>query len=244
MDQAGHLDRLERSLKALNMRMPMARAALAAVLRETLRRNRLRDGVLYLQVTRGAHRRDHPIPAGAQSTLIITARPINLAAIDKRRAEGVAVVTRPDIRWGRCDIKTTGLLPNVLAKTDARKAGAFEAWLVDEKGFVTEGASANAWIVTRDNVLITRDLSPHILAGVTRAGVLAVLDKTNITLAERAFTPAEAYEAGEAFVTSASGGVMPVVKIDGHVIGDGRPGPAAQRIQSLYKEFARHNAGL
>jgi len=240
MDEEGHLDRLERSLAALAINMPMGRQPLRAVMRETIRRNRLKNGMLYLQVTRGSHKRDHPMPAAHRSTLIMTARPINIAAVEKRRLDGIAVVTAPDIRWGRCDIKTTGLLANVMAKTHARKAGAFEAWLIDGHGFVTEGASTNAWIVTEEGVLVTRHLSPNILAGVTRLGVLNALALEGFNaIEERAFTLEEAYAAREAFVTSASGGVLPVISIDGRRVGEGAPGAATRRIHRLYAEFAR-----
>ncbi|HEX3483970.1 MAG TPA: D-amino-acid transaminase [Micropepsaceae bacterium] len=240
MDEQGHLDRLERSLGALAIQMPMGREPLRAVMREMIRRNRLKNGMLYLQITRGAHRRDHPMPVVHRSSLIMTARPISIAAVEKRRAEGIAVVTLPDIRWGRCDIKTTGLLPNVMAKTEARKMGAFEAWLVDRDGRVTEGASTNAWIVTDDGVLVTRNVSSNILAGVTRLGVLNALAREGFNaIEERAFTVAEATVAREAFVTSASGGVLPVTSIDGHRVGDGKSGAATRRIHRLYAAFAR-----
>jgi D-alanine transaminase len=240
MDEEGHLDRLERSLGAIEMRMPLARGALKIVMREMIRRNRLKDGLLYLQVTRGAHKRDHPFPKSHRSTLIMTARPVNMAAVEKRRAEGIAVVTLPDIRWGRCDIKVTGLLPNVMAKSQARKLGAFEAWLVDRDGFITEGSSTNAWIVTGEGVLVTRKLSNSILAGVTRLGVLAALAREGFNaIEERAFTAEEAYAAREAFMTSASGGVIPIVTIDGRTVGNGKPGAATQRVHALYSEFAR-----
>ena len=239
LDEVGHLDRLERSLRELAIPMPMGRGALMVVMREVMRRNRLKDGLIYLQVTRGAYRRDHAIPSFAKPSLIITARSIDPKSYDKRRAEGISVVTLKDIRWGRCDIKTTGLLPNVLAKTQARKGGAYEAWLVDEKGFVTEGASTNAWIVTKNDVLVTRDLKANILAGVTRKGVLAALSHHGINaIEERAFTLKEASDASEAFITSASGGVIPVVRIDGHTIGAGKPGPMAARVHSLYREMS------
>jgi D-alanine transaminase len=240
MDEEGHLDRLGRSLGALAIQMPMGREPLRLVMRETIRKNRLRNGLLYLQVTRGAHRRDHPMPAAHKSTLIMTARPVNVGAVEKRRADGIAVVTSADMRWGRCDIKTTGLLANVMAKTEARKLGAFEAWLVDRDGLVSEGASTNAWIVTEEGVLVTRNLSQNILAGVTRLGVLNALAQEGFhALEERAFTVEEAYAAREAFVTSASGGVLPVISIDGHRIGEGRPGATTRRIHTLYAEFAR-----
>ena len=239
LDETGHLDRLERSLKELAIPMPMGRAALMAVMREVMRRNRLRDGLIYLQVTRGAYRRDHAIPQTVRPSLIITARSLDPKTYDKRRADGISVVTVKENRWGRCDIKTTGLLPNVLAKTEARKAGAYEAWFVDPQGFVTEGSSTNAWIVTRKDVLVTRDLKANILAGVTRKGVLAALSHHGINaIEERAFTLKEATEASEAFITSASGGVIPVVIIDGHAIGTGTPGPMASRIHALYRDMS------
>ena len=240
MDEEGHLDRLERSLGAIEMHVPLARGALKIVMREMIRRNRLKDGLLYLQVTRGAHRRDHPFPKSYRSTLIMTARSVNMAAVEKRRAEGIAIVTLPDIRWGRCDIKVTGLLPNIMAKSQARKLGAFEAWLVDRDRFITEGTSTNAWIVTGEGVLVTRKLSQNILAGVTRLGVLAALAREGFNaIEERAFSVEEAYAAREAFMTSASGGVIPVVSIDGRTIGNGSPGASTQRIHALYSEFAR-----
>jgi len=243
MDEEEHLDRLARSLAALDMAMPMKRGALKLVLREMLRRNRLKDGLVYLQVTRGAHRRDHLIPAGARSSLIITARAVSTAAVEKRRAQGIAVVTMSDLRWGRCDIKSTALLPNIMAKTEARRQGGFEAWLVDRDGFVTEGGSTNAWIVTGEGVLVTRNLSRNILAGVTRVGVLAALARQGFNaVEERAFTVDEAKAAREAFVTSASGGVIPVVSIDGRNIGDGTPGTLTRRVHALYSEFAAEAA--
>jgi len=243
MDEQGHLDRLERSLGALGINMPIARGALQVVMREMIRRNRLSNALLYLQVTRGAHKRDHPMPAAHRSTLIMTVRPFNIATVEKRRAEGVAVITLPDIRWGRCDIKTTGLLPNTMAKTEARKRGAFEAWMLDSDGNITEGASTNAWIVTGEGVLVTRSLSPRILAGVTRLGVLNALAREGFNaIEERAFTLKEALAAREAFVTSASGGVLPVVSIDGQAIGDGRPGPTTRRVHALYAELSQAEA--
>ncbi|MBV9692105.1 MAG: aminotransferase class IV, partial [Alphaproteobacteria bacterium] len=166
-DEEEHLDRMERSLRELAIAMPMGRAALKLVMRELLRRNGVKEGLLYLQVTRGATKRDHPIPdRQTRPTLILTARPYGFEGAERRAAAGVAVVTRPDLRWGRCDIKTTQLLANLLAKTDARRGGAYEAWLVDREGFVTEGSSTTAWIVDKDGRIVTRTLSNAILPGV------------------------------------------------------------------------------
>src|SRR4051794_21986117 len=169
------MDRLERSLKELRIAMPMPRNALGIVFRETVARNRVRDGIVYLQVTRGAARRDHAFPPpGTAPTVVVSARAIDLAKENAKAAKGVGVVTRPDIRWGRCDIKTVGLLPNVLARQAAREAGAYEAWLVDADGQVTEGAASNAWIVDADGRLRTRDTGANILRGVTRKTLIGL----------------------------------------------------------------------
>jgi D-alanine transaminase len=243
IDEQGHTERLGRSLNALQMEMPMQPAALGIIMRELVRRNRLRNGLIYLQVTRGAYRRDHVIPANPRLSVMMTARSMDVAAVEKRRSEGIAVVTLPDLRWGRCDIKTTGLLANTLAKSEARKRGAFEAWLVDSDFLITEGTSANAWIVTRDGVLVTRNLSHNILAGVTRAGVLtAIKSATGLRVEQRPFSVDEALTAKEAFITSASGGVIPVVSIDGKVLGDGKPGAVARKVHELYSRLTAATA--
>ena len=234
MDEEEHLDRLERSLGEIEMAMPMPRRALKLVMRELVRRNRLRDGLLYLQVTRGATRRDHPIPKiSPRPTLILTTRAMDPEEFGKRRRDGVAVITRPDERWGRCDIKTVQLLPNLLAKTAARRAGAYEAWLVDDKGQVTEGSSTTAWIVDAKGQLRTRDLSHAILPGVTRRVVLEAAAAAQLPVALKSFSVEEARAAREAFISSATG-VMPVVAIDGNQVGDGKPGPLTRRVQELY----------
>jgi D-alanine transaminase len=235
LDEEEHLDRLERSLGEIAMAMPMGRAALKTVMGELVRRNAIADGIVYLQVTRGAVRRDHPIPDHPpRPTLILTARSTDPAAIERRHAEGIAVILRPDERWGRCDIKTTQLLANLMAKTEAKKQGAFEAWLVDHEGFVTEGTSTNAWIVDGAGRAITRELSHAILPGVTRRVILEAAAEAQIPVIERRFTPQEALEAREAFLTSATGAAVPVVRIEGKPVGDGTPGPLTRRIMALY----------
>lgn len=242
-DEEGHLDRLERSLGEIAIAMPMARVALKLVMRELIRRNRIRDGLLYLQVSRGAVKRDHPIPAIVpRPTLILTARPYDFAGAEARAAGGVAVVTQPDLRWGRCDIKTTQLLANLLAKTKARKVGAYEAWLVDDDGFVTEGASTTAWIVDRDGQIVTRALSNAILPGVTRRVIMEAAAEAQMLIVERAFTPDDAKSAREAFISSAANAATPITTIDGVQIGDGNPGPLSQRIAELYLEMSRRGA--
>jgi D-alanine transaminase len=234
IDQEEHLDRLVRSLGEIGMAMPMPRRVLALVMHELVRRNRARTGLLYLQVTRGAARRDHPIPAEElRPTLIMTVRELDAAGIARRQEEGIKVITRPDERWARCDIKTTQLLPNLLAKTEARKVGAYEAWLFDDDGFVTEGSSTNAWIVDTEGRLTTRQLSHEILPGVTRRVILEAAAEAQLRVFERKFTPGEASGAREAFISSATG-VIPVIAIDGNAIGDGQPGPITKRVQQLY----------
>jgi D-alanine transaminase len=242
-DEEEHLDRLERSVGEIRIAMPMGRAALKLVMRELIRRNRIRDGLLYLQVSRGAVKRDHPIPdIVPRPTLILTARPYDFAGAEKRAEGGVAVVTQPDLRWGRCDIKTTQLLANLLAKTEARKAGAYEAWLVDENGFVTEGASTTAWIVDKDGQIVTRALSSAILPGVTRRMIMEAAAGAQMPIIERAFTPDEAKSAREAFISSAANAATPITSIDGARIGDGKPGPLSRRITELYLRMSGQRA--
>jgi len=242
-DEEEHLDRLERSLREIEMAMPMGRAALKLIFREMVRRNRVRDGLLYLQATRGAVHRDHPIPAVVpRTTLIITAHSLDPAPFAKRREEGLAVITLRDERWGRCDIKTTQLLANLIAKTAARRQGAYEAWLVDREGVVTEGASTTAWIVDKDGRLVTRPLSESILPGVTRRVILDVAHKAQMPVVEHGFTPVEAEKAREAFISSATG-VFPVIAIDGKRVGEGKPGPVTKRIQELYARNATMREG-
>jgi D-alanine transaminase len=242
-DPDGHFDRLERSLRELRIPQPMSRAALKLALQETLRRNRVDDGFLYLQISRGQAPRDHAFPKGeVRPTVVATAKPIDYAAEEAKAAKGVAVLTQPDIRWGRCDIKTVGLLPNVLAKQAARETGAYEAWLVDADGLVTEGASTNAWIVDASGRLITRSTEANILRGVTRLNLIALARSLQIPVEERAFTVAEAQGAAEAFLTAASAFLTPVVRIDGQPVGEGRPGPVAMRLRAHYIAEARRSA--
>jgi D-alanine transaminase len=216
----------------------MSAAALSVVMHETVRRNRVRDGIVYLQITRGVARRDFPFPAaGTRPSVIVTARSNDLARLEQAAAEGIAVITVPDIRWQRVDIKSVALLPNVLAKEIARDRGAREAWMVDAKGRVTEGASSNAWIVSRDGILVTHPLGRDILPGITRSVVIDVAKAQGLAFEERAFTVEEAYAAREAFVTSASQIVMPVVSIDGRPVANGAPGLVAA---ALRRDYHRH----
>jgi D-alanine transaminase len=234
-DAEGHFARLERSLGELSIPMPMSRAALTVALRETVRRNRVRHGIVYLQVTRGVARRDHAFPIPPVSpTVVITARSTSAAAAEARAQKGVGVITLPETRWARCDIKTVDLLPNVLAKQAARQAGAFEAWFVDEEGLVTEGASSNAWIVDKDGVLRTRDIGANILRGVTRLSLIDVAREAGYRVEERPFTVEEAMQAREAFLTGAGALVMPIVSIDGRPVANGHPGEVARTLRAAY----------
>ena len=239
VDETRHMERLERSLGELRIVMPMSRPALGLVMREVVRRNRVRIGLLYLQVTRGTAPRDFPFPGSdVTPTLVCLARRVDDAKRAARAAQGIAVKTMADIRWGRCDIKTVMLLPAVLAKEAAADAGAQEAWLVDSDGFVTEGASSNAWIVDNTGTLITRPTGNAILPGVTRRTLLDLLRREEIPLVERPFRVEEALNAREAFITSASGTVMPVVAINMVAIGEGRPGALTLRLRSIFHQIA------
>ncbi|MDB5434514.1 MAG: D-alanine aminotransferase [Phenylobacterium sp.] len=242
-DAEGHFARLERSLSELAIPMPMTRAALTLVLKETVRRNRIREGLLYLQVSRGVAPRDHAFPnPPVRPAVIMTVSATDRVASEARAAKGVSVVTTPETRWGRCDIKTVNLLPNALAKQKARAAGAAEAWFVDELGFITEGASSNAWIVDGDGRLRTRDTNANILRGITRGSLLEVIRREGLEVDERPFTPADAVAAKEAFITGAGTLVLPVIAVDGKPVGEGKPGPVAARLRRLYIEQAKASA--
>lgn len=239
VDERRHMARLDRSLRELRIVRPMSAAALALVTRETIRRNRVRDGIVYLQITRGTARRDFPFPAaGTRPSVIVTARGNDLARLEQAAADGIAVITVPDLRWRRVDIKSVALLPNVLAKQTARDQDAREAWMVDAQGYVTEGASSNAWIVSRDGALVTRPLGRDILPGITRSVVIDVARAQGLSFEERAFTVEEAYAAREAFVTSASQIVMPVVRIDGRPVANGAPGLISAALRRDYHRYA------
>ena len=238
IDERRHMARLERSLAELRIEPPMSKAALGLVMRETIARNRVHDGIVYVQITRGVARRDFAFPPGVKPSLVITARHNDPVKLEQLAAEGVAVVTVPDIRWGRVDIKSVSLLPNVLAKQAAREKGAREAWLVDGQGRVTEGASSNAWIVAGDGKIVTHPLGCDILSGITRSVVLDVIKGQGLIVEERTFTVEEAYAAREAFITSASQTVVPVVTIDGRPVGNGAPGLIAAALRRDFHRYA------
>ncbi|MEE2691694.1 MAG: D-amino-acid transaminase [Pseudomonadota bacterium] len=233
-DEEGHLARFDRSLKELQIARPMSDAALRNVMRQIVRRNRLTNALVYIQVTRGVAPRNHPFPTeGTPPSIVITAKRVDLEKYDRLAKKGVAVVTAPDIRWGRVDIKSVSLLPNVLARQAAARAGASEAWLV-RNGRVTEGSASNAWIVNDAGEVVTHPLTNEILGGITRATVIKCAEELQIKIVERAFSLDEALAAKEAFLTSATNLVMPIVAIDGKKIGGGAPGPVATRLREAY----------
>jgi D-alanine transaminase len=239
IDERRHLDRLERSLGELRIRMPVSRAALGVILHEVVARNRISYGTVYLQITRGVAKRDHAFPVGGIApSLVVTARRLDKARNEALAANGIAVISVAENRWGRVDIKTVGLLPNVLARQAAIEQGARDAWFVDKAGFVTEASSANAWIVTDAGKLVTRHADHAILHGITRAVVLDAVKERNIAVEQRGFTLEEAYKAREAFITSASQIVLPVVSINGQPIGTGKPGPVARALRGAFHQYA------
>jgi D-alanine transaminase len=238
VDEDPHLDRLERSLDELRIDMPMSRAALKLVSRELMRRNGLSNGFLYMQVTRGVAPRDHKFPKAAKPALVMTTRQMK-APSAQTLADGVGVITVPDIRWKRCDIKSVSLLPNVLGKQEAVEAGAYEAWMIDPEGRITEGTSTNAWIVTQDNELVTRNASSAILNGITRVRLLKLAEAQGIVFKERPFTVDEARGAREAFITSSTNFVMPVTRIDGEPVSNGHPGLLTCKLREIYESFVQ-----
>ncbi len=234
VDEDRHLGRLDRSLGELRLAAPVSGQPLKFIMREIIRRNRVRDGKVYLQITRGVAPRDHPFPAGAESSLVVYALPVPQPD-PETGLKGISVITVPDIRWRRCDIKSISLLPNVLAKQSALDSGAGDAWLVDDDGVITEGSAANAWIVTRDGELVTRHLDNFILGGITRIAVIELAEKAGVRLVERAFGVEEAKQAKEAFLTSSTSYVKPVVAIDDTVIGNGEAGEVTRGLYHAYE---------
>ena len=236
VDEGAHLDRLERSLRELRIAMPVARATLKLISRELMRRNDLTQGMLYMQVTRGVAPRDHKFPATARPALVMTTRQTKPHG-EALLTQGIKVITVPDIRWQRCDIKSTSLLPNVLAKQQASEAGAYEAWQVDGEGYVTEGSSTNAWIVNAEGKVVTRDVGHAILNGITRITLLKQIREAGLELEERAFTLEEAKAAREAFLTSSTSFVLPIVAIDETPVGNGHPGILCGKLRARYLDY-------
>jgi D-alanine transaminase len=239
IDERLHMQRLARSLSELAIRWPMREGALGVILREVVRRNRVRDGIVYLQVTRGVAARNHAFPSpDVAPGIVVTAKSLSRATAEARAAAGVAVITVPENRWARVDIKTISLLPNALAKQKAKEAGAFEAWFVDAGGFVTEGSSTNAWIVTGEGALVTHPADIGILRGITRTVIFTLARREGLVIEERRFKLAEALAAREAFLTAATAIVTPIVAIDGIRIGSGTPGEIALKLRARFHTWA------
>jgi D-alanine transaminase len=238
VDMKRHLDRLDRSLRELSIAWPINRAAMEIVIMEVIRRNRVKNGLVYLQVTRGVASRDFLFPTGTRPSVVVTARKVDPAAAAKRAENGIKVITVPENRWDRVDIKSVGLLPNVLAKQKASEAGAQEAWFIDADGTVKEGGSSNAWIVTGDGALVTRPAEHGILRGITRTTLLDVAAKLGLRVEERGFTVAEAKAAREAFISSATTIAMPVVAIDGAPVANGHPGSVVLSLRQAFFDIA------
>ncbi len=235
VDLTRHLDRLGRSLSELRIDWPMTRAALVHVIREVIRRNRVRNGLFYMQVTRGVARRDHVFPvAETRPSIVVTAKRTDAAAIARKTTHGIAAITVPENRWDRVDIKSVGLLPNVLARQKAKEEGAQEAIFVDADGTVKEGAATNVWIVDRDGNLRTRPAEHGILKGITRTTLMDVAVPLGLKIEERAFSVEEMLAAREVFITAATSICFPVVSVDGKPIGNGHPGSIAQNIREAF----------
>ena len=241
VDEQGHIDRLAYSMGELGMELPKSPATISLLIRELIRLNGLTDGLVYMQVSRGIAPRDHLIPRNLSQTFVMNTRQVDLTAKPSIK-EGVDVITVRDIRWGRCDIKTTQLLANCLVKSEAIHAGADEAWMVDENNFVTEGSSSNAWIITDDQVLVTRPPTHDILNGITRQTIIDIAMQNNVVFEERAFSPEEAKNAAEAFFTSATSLATPVLSIDGVKIGGGVIGPITKILQDQYLRYAQQTS--
>ncbi len=232
VDGALHLKRLERSLRELEIAMPMSHAAMAMVIRELISRNNKDDGGLYIQITRGVAKRDHGFPKKVSPAVVMTVCGAKLPT-DKQVKDGVAVVTQADIRWGRRDIKSISLLPNILAKQKAIEAGAREAWLVDGD-IISEGSASNSYIVSKAGQLITHPANEFILGGITREVVLELAKNSGVPVAERAFTMSDVKNAAEAFLTSTSANVLPVTSVNGKPVGNGKVGPVTRKLAQLY----------
>ena len=241
-DADAHLNRLERSMNELGFPPHYSAHEYLPILKILLRNNKLEEGLIYIQVTRGMADRSFDFPKDADPSVVMFTQNVKIAD-NPKALKGIAVITLPDIRWQRCDIKTVALLPACLAKAEAARQGADDAWMLDADGFITEGSSNNAYILTKDGKLITRNLSNAILHGITRVSTTALAAQSNINVEERPFTIEEAENAQEAFYTSASAFVMPVVKINGKQIGDGKPGPSTIKLRELVIEAARKSAG-
>jgi len=239
IDEKRHFERLAYSLAQLQIAPPLRHGALAIVVREVMARNKVENGYIYVQVTRGVAPRDHNFPCPAvRPSLVVTGRQVDPEKGELIARKGVSVITTPDLRWKRVDIKSISLLPNVLARQLAKESGAYEAWFIDSSGMVTEGAASNAWIIGENGTIVTRHLDHSILRGITRTTLFEIIAAQGLRLAERKFSLDEALAAQEAFITGATTLIMPVVCIDGKNIGSGIPGPTTLKLRAIFHDIA------
>jgi D-alanine transaminase len=243
VDLTRHLDRLNRSLAELRMDWPMDRKALVLVIRHVLKKNRVKNGLFYIQVTRGVARRDFVFPAkGTKPSLVITARSTSPAVIAAKNTNGIKAITVRENRWDRVDVKSTGLLPNALARQSAKEQGAAEAIFVDGDGMVKEGAASNVWMVDQDGTLLTRPADHGILRGITRTTLMDVAAKLGITIREEVFSVEKMKAAREVFITAATSICFPVVQVDDQAIANGHPGSVSQKIREAFFDIAEKTA--
>jgi D-alanine transaminase len=243
IDEKRHFERLAYSLGELQIAAPLRPGTLAVVVREIVARNRVQDGFVYVQVTRGVAPRDHLFPQiPVRPNLVVTARPVDPENGEIKARKGIGVISTPDLRWKRVDIKSIGLLPNVLARQLASESGAYEAWFVDPEGMVTEGAASNAWIVSKAGTIITSPPDHSILRGITRTTLIEIIAAEGLKLEQRKFSLEEAFTAREAFITGATSLIMPVVRIDGRAVGAGNPGPVTTRLRAIFHDFAARSS--
>ncbi len=239
-DETLHYERLDASLAMLDIPAPMNRAALKMVVRETIRKNRLKAAIIYIQISRGIAPREHSYHAGLKPVLVVTARPLDTSRRQQIHKQGIAVISVPDQRWARCDIKSIALLPNILARQSALKQGAQEAWQVNSAGFITEGAATNAWMIDKQNRLYTHPANAAILNGIMRRTILNLAKEAGLQLVEQAFSTAQAQRAAECFATASTMSIFPVVSLDGKKIGDGKIGRhTAQLIAACERAYAQ-----
>jgi D-alanine transaminase len=234
LDESGHFTRLERSLSELSINNIFKPNILKIIFRELMRRNRIKDGIIYLQISRGTQLRDHAYEKNLIPNIIITARPKNFGKLNERALKGFSIKTTQDIRWGRVDIKTTNLLPNVIAKQNALDEGFDDVWFIDNNQNITEGSAQNAWIITFDDEIITRPLSNNILSGITRASVIELIKRLGLKFIEREFSLSELENAKEAFITSATSFVTPIISVNNISINNGQIGEISQKLRSEY----------
>jgi D-alanine transaminase len=237
VDAKEHLDRLNYSLKELHISAPLTQVALHHIIGEVIRRNRLKRGMVYIQMTRGVAERNHPFPKNCKASLVVTCRYFDQVQFMSRKAKGIKVITMPDLRWGRPDIKSIALLPNVLGKQQALESGAYDALLINQEGYITESNVANVWISPKQGILQTYPTGKNILNGITRQRLIVLATNLGYDIMEKPFTPAELFKAKEVFLSSSVSGLLPIVQVDQHVINEGQVGQVFQQLSEAYLAY-------